>query len=417
MSLNNMIFFIGVVEDRKDPKSQGRLRVRIYGDHDADKVKIPTESLPWSQVMMPVTSASCAGIGQSATGIVEGSWVVGFYMDGESKQNPMIMGTLPGEAGPSGRPDAGFADPAGINPVRTEGPDTPYNATARYYKEHASTKDKVNLRKEGVEVAIPQKVSSVVENEADSYYERTTWDMPKPFKDIRPKYPYNKVIETEGGHVFEVDDTPGNERVSTYHTSGTNEEYMANGDKTVTVVGSTYKAIYGSDYVYIKGSANITVDGDMRQLVKGNYHLEVEGNKTEAVHGSRQSKIKNSEHIEIGQDFGSNVNENYVQRIGGDETRIVDLKRNTTIGQTEDLTVKQETSFIVMDKLNIFALKDYSTTTAGQLKITSKGNITVETPASMTTNVETDVTTNVEGNLTDNVVGNVDVNATRIDLN
>ena len=64
---NNMIFFIGVVEDRNDPKSQGRVRVRIFGDHDADKTKIPTDSLPFSQVMMPVTSASCGGIGQSAS--------------------------------------------------------------------------------------------------------------------------------------------------------------------------------------------------------------------------------------------------------------------------------------------------------------------------------------------------------------
>jgi hypothetical protein len=82
----NMNYFIGVVEDRKDPKNMGRVRVRIYGDHDADKTKIPTASLPWSQVMMPVTSAACGGVGESATGIVQGSWVVGFYMDGNSKQ-------------------------------------------------------------------------------------------------------------------------------------------------------------------------------------------------------------------------------------------------------------------------------------------------------------------------------------------
>lgn len=398
MPSNNMKFFIGVVEDRNDPKSQGRVRVRIYGDHDADKVKIPTESLPWSQVMMPVTSASTGGVGQSATGIVDGSWVVGFYMDGESKQNPMIMGTLPGEAGPTGRPDAGFADPAGIHPLRKEGPDTPYAAT-EFHNEHISTRNKVNLRKEQIETAVPHSVSSVVQDEPEAYYERTTWNMPKPFNAISPIYPYNKVIETEQGHVLEIDDTPGNERISTYHTSGTNEEYMANGDKTVTVVGSTYKAVYGSDYVYIIGDANITVDGDMRHLVKGNYHLEVNGNKTELIHGTRQSKIKNSEHLEIGQDFASNVNESYTQRIGTDETRIVDGLRNTTIGKTEDLTVSGATSLTLMDKLNVFAMKDYSTTTVGKLTITSKGNIKVETPANYARTVT--------GTLTDNITGAV----------
>ena len=417
MPSNNMIFFIGVVEDRNDPKSQGRVRVRIFGDHDADKVKIPTDTLPWSQVMMPVTSASTGGIGQSATGIVDGSWVVGFYMDGESKQNPMIMGTLPGEAGPTGRPDSGFADPAGIHPVRNEGPDTPYVAT-EFHRDHISTRNKINLRKEQVETAVPHSLASVVQDEAESYYERTTWDMPKPFKAIDPIYPYNKVIETEGGHVLEVDDTPGNERISTYHTSGTNEEYMANGDKTVTVVGSTYKAVYGSDYVYIIGDANITVDGDMRHLVKGNYHLEVNGNKTELIHGTRQSKIKNSEHLEIGQDFASNVNESYTQRIGTDETRIVDGFRNTTIGNTEDLTVNGVTSFTLMDKLNVFAMKDYSTTTVGKLTITSKGNIKVETPANYDTTVTGNVTNTISGSLTETApTGNVTYNSGEITVN
>ena len=389
-----MIFFIGIVEDRNDPKSQGRVRVRIFGDHDADKTKIPTESLPFSQVMMPVTSASCGGIGQSATGIVEGSMVVGFYLDGPNKQTPLILGTLPGQAGVTGKQDAGFCDPLGIHPKRDEGPDTPYVAT-EFHNEHASTIDKINLRKEKIETAVPHKVTSVVQDEADSYYERSTWDMPKPFKNIEPIYPLNKVIESERGHVMEIDDSPGNERISTYHRSGTNEEYMANGDKTLTIVGSNYKAVYGADYIYIMGSANITVDGDMRHLVKGNYHLEVNGNKTELIHGTRQSKIKNSEHIEIGQDFASNVNGNYTQRVGLDETRLVDGLRLTTIGKTEDLTVTGETSITVMDKLNVFAMKDYSTTTVGKLTITSKGNIQVETPANYNTTVEGDVTNTI----------------------
>ena len=56
-------FFIGVVEDRADPEQMGRVRVRIFGIHTADKVKIPTDSLPWAQVTMPVTNASFGGIG------------------------------------------------------------------------------------------------------------------------------------------------------------------------------------------------------------------------------------------------------------------------------------------------------------------------------------------------------------------
>jgi len=407
---NNMNYFMGIVEDRADPKGMGRVRIRIFGDHIADKTKIPTESLPWAQVIMPVTSASCAGIGQSATGIVEGSWVVGFYLDGPSKQQPLIMGTMPGEAGSTGRPEAGFADPSGVNPRREEGPDTPYSALPDEYKDHAPNIDKVNLRKEKIETAVPEKVTSVAQDEADSYYERTTWDMPKPFGDKLPTYPLNKVIETESGHLLEIDDTVGNERISTYHKSGTNQEFQANGDKTLTIVGNNYTAIYGGDNIYIMGQANITVDGDMRHLVKGNYHLEVKGNKTEVIGGSRQSKIGNSEHIEIGQDFSSNVTESYTQRIGTNEARVIDGARNTTLALSDVLTVTGELTVTTMDKLSVFAFKDYSTTTIGALTITSKGNIKVETPADYNKTVQGNVTNTVTGTLTDDITGAVTEN-------
>ena len=404
---NNMMFFIGVVEDRKDPKNLGRLRVRIYGDHDADKVKIPTASLPWAQVMMPVTSASCGGVGISPTGIVQGSWVVGFYLDGESKQQPMVMGTLVGIAGGDSLPDQGFSDPSGKHPMRNEGPDTSYSAIGGMYETTAPFIIKNDLRQENIETAAPEKVTSVVQDEPDAYYARKVWDMPHIANAITPSYPFNKVNETEGGHLFEIDDTPGNERFSRYHMSGTNEEFQVNGDKTLTVNGSNYTVVIGADNIYIKGDANMTVDGDMRTLVKGNYHLEVNGNKTEVVRGSRQSKIGGSEHTEIDNDFASNVAGNYLQKVLLDETRLVDGLRNTTIGKTEDLTVTGETSITTMDKLNVFAQKDYSTTTVGKLTITSKGNIKVETPANYDKTVTGNVTNNITGTFNDNVTGAV----------
>ena len=115
-----MIFFIGIVEDRNDPKSQGRVRVRIFGDHDADKTKIPTESLPFSQVMMPVTSASCAGIGQSPTGPVEGTHVFGFFRDGREAQQPVVLGTVGGIPERIANNLKGFFDPRDLEQRKTD---------------------------------------------------------------------------------------------------------------------------------------------------------------------------------------------------------------------------------------------------------------------------------------------------------
>ena len=94
---NNFNWFVGVVEDRNDPKKLNRVRVRIIGSHTDDKTKIATPDLPWAHVMMPTTSSSTSGIGLTIHGLVEGSFVVGFFVDGDSKQEPMIMGTFIGD--------------------------------------------------------------------------------------------------------------------------------------------------------------------------------------------------------------------------------------------------------------------------------------------------------------------------------
>ena len=86
---------IGVVEDRFDPDKLGRVRVRWLGLHDDEKQKILTKDLPWSQVMQPVSAGAMAGVGDSPTNLVEGTWVVGFSKE-DSLQEWIIMGTLPG---------------------------------------------------------------------------------------------------------------------------------------------------------------------------------------------------------------------------------------------------------------------------------------------------------------------------------
>lgn len=84
----------GIVEARNDPLQMGRTKVRIHGYHTQDKTLIPTELLPWAIPVMPANSASNSGVGQSPNGLMEGSLVVGMWLDGPSMQVPMVLGSL-----------------------------------------------------------------------------------------------------------------------------------------------------------------------------------------------------------------------------------------------------------------------------------------------------------------------------------
>ena len=88
--LANLSNWTGVVEDYDDPLKTGRLRVRIYGFHNANKTILPTECLPWAMVALPVNGST------TFTGPKVGDWVIGFFFDRESAQLPVVTHVLPG---------------------------------------------------------------------------------------------------------------------------------------------------------------------------------------------------------------------------------------------------------------------------------------------------------------------------------
>ena len=110
MGKDGFTWFVGCVEDRNDPERLGRVRVRCLGYHTEDKSKIPTEDLPWASVMSPTTSPSMNGLGETPSFLVPGSWVVGFFTDSQTMQEPIVMGTLPGKNTTQGDKTKGFTD-------------------------------------------------------------------------------------------------------------------------------------------------------------------------------------------------------------------------------------------------------------------------------------------------------------------
>ena len=71
-----------------------RYKVRIMGVHDASEQEIPSDQLPWANIMYPVTAGGGQGGSYQTANLRQGMFVFGFYMDGQDMQVPVIMGVL-----------------------------------------------------------------------------------------------------------------------------------------------------------------------------------------------------------------------------------------------------------------------------------------------------------------------------------
>lgn len=90
---DDFVPFIGQVEDVNDPKLSGRVKVRCIGWHPKEVKDLPTDDLPWARVGMPTTHAQIGRVG-GKHGLLPGSWVVGFFLDGHDAQNPFVLSSF-----------------------------------------------------------------------------------------------------------------------------------------------------------------------------------------------------------------------------------------------------------------------------------------------------------------------------------
>ena len=289
MGKNGFNWFVGVVEDRADPKSLGRLRVRCLGYHTEKLDKLPTADLPWAHVMNPITSATVSGLGQTPLGAVEGSWVIGFFQDGKDAQMPVIIGTLPGI--PNSLPDTeskkGFQDSVNavypkykdetdVNRLAVNDENLPHSSLTIRKADRTTDIGRADFNSVDIQLANTSPLTL-------SGDDGTAFSEPAIPYDAA--YPYNHVYESEGGHVREMDDTPSHERIHERHSSGSGYEIHPDGSKVTRVKKDNYDLITGDHYVHIKGDQSTTTDGGVRVFVNadgstadGHYTIEVGNN-------------------------------------------------------------------------------------------------------------------------------------------
>ncbi len=174
--------------------------------------------------------------------------------------------------------------------------------------------------------------------------------------DYPPQYPYNNVQQTESGHTFEMDDTPGQERVRLQHRYGSFIELHPNGDEVHKIVGKGYEIIASDKNVLIKGVCNITIEGDSVLHVKGDSYNQIDGTAYQTVNGSVKQLVNGDCQQTVDGDYDVNVSGD--MNINASNVNInADLNVRGDIGSTQSISADGN----INAKLSLSSIKSVET--------------------------------------------------------
>ena len=129
-----------------------------------------------------------------------------------------------------------------------------------------------------------------------------------------PEYPHNKVYQSPSGHLIEIDDTPGAERLHLYHMSGSYIEMFENGD----IVIKAHQDLY------------LLAGGEVKQLQKNNKAEIVEGQSYEKT----QEKIMSTDNMTIeAKDMQVNSPSSFAQPMNAKQIDVEELTCTAEVAQ------------------------------------------------------------------------------------
>lgn len=258
----------GIVENVLDDTiGINRVQVRLFAIHSQDKSELPTENLPWCQVLLPTT-----GNEASSHGIKNGMCVKCSFLDGVEMQIPVVEGILPGLV------------------------DTGTSVTGNSDKTLSKYADGRNVTK------------------------KEKLDSTQPADPFAAKYPDNWVFETKAGHRIEVDDSSGAERIHLYHKTGSNTEFHPDGSVVTAITKDEYTVVKGKSTHIVKGDHIVNVDGKETIKVKGDISVETDGNLTSKVKGNASVDATGNVTAKAGGNVNVQAGGNINQKAGGNIT-------------------------------------------------------------------------------------------------
>lgn len=143
-------------------------------------------------------------------------------------------------------------------------------------------------------------------------------------------YPMNQVRESISGHVTEIDDTPGNERMLFKHKTGAGVELRADGTVIIASVHNTIRVSGGDEKVIIEGNGEVVYNGNLSLKVAGDFELDVGGNFNVTTGGDIRENIKGNHKKVVTKNATTEIIQNKTDYVAGSCSETI-LRDKTSI--------------------------------------------------------------------------------------
>ena len=216
------------------------------------------------------------------------------------------------------------------------------------------------------------------------------------------QYPHNWVHETESGHAFELDDTPGNERVSLTHKSGSQVEMDTSGRVIIKTTGDNWIVVEKNSTAKIRGDWNVSADGHVNITSLNDMNVNCVGDLTTTVNGNYNLNVAGDYNLNVGLVNKSRAMEHTVQATQGSVH--LDAKENIQVRSDKTMTLESEESLNLNvkagsmnmkasgDSINMNSTNDIIQTADTDVKIHSGGIVALTSESLLCLNSKSDLT-------------------------
>jgi len=345
VTFDNMMPFMGVVENNIDMMNQGRVQVRCFGVHPTWEDSqggegVPTEHLPWAVVLQNSKMISVPEISD---------WVFGFFIDGRDAQHPMVIGTLPGTS------------TAPFEGVGADGENPWIKPSLEAYRRFGEWPIPPQMSGEGIEetAALAAAVRSIY-NSGKNLLRGFGIGSTKPGSDVKG---INEPMPVYGGSVkssvwsagpphdtsyIEMGGHEGSQIIVLMHESGSSVQMDQHGNVKLKASGTNF---IGSE-----GDMEFMVNDNKSERVQSSYNLHIEDGDWEVYCGGSVKHI---------------VQGDYELMVGGSFT--VSAGQNVHMDAGHNISIRAQTEHI-----NLFSENDIRMEAEGAVGIKSNKDTWIE---------------------------------------